>query len=307
MASSVRPQASSAKGGGVRANGAKDAKSPPDASNGAPDGAAAGMDSASASPPPAIPAEIAGGERKGRVNTAMSEASKELRAREAEEDRALIAKAQSSDGPTRAAAFRQLVERHQRRAFAIAFGLVRDEHDAHEIVQEAFLRVYKGIASFEGGSSFFTWLYRIVTNLAIDLMRKPGRKAAELDESRSVDDEADAPLALVSRIDGADPVDVIRRREIATRIQTALDALPHYHRAVILMREVEGMSYEEMAEAMNVSKGTIMSRLFHARQKMQKALSDCYQEQGYVARGALLVREDGAQAEEEESQEEDAP
>lgn len=219
-----------------------------------------------------------------KVNSPHLQASnRELRIREAEEDRALIAKAQRGDGSVRAAAFRQLVERHQRRAFAIALGLVRDENDAREIVQEAFLRVYKGLATFEGSSSFFTWLYRIVTNLAIDLMRKPGRKAAELDEARSVDDEPDAPLALISRIDGADPLDVVRRKEIAERIQTALDALPPYHRAVILMREVEGMSYEEMAESMGVSKGTIMSRLFHARQKMQRALSDCYAEQGYVA------------------------
>jgi RNA polymerase sigma-70 factor (ECF subfamily) len=72
----------------------------------------------------------------------------------------------------------------------------------------------------------------------------------------------------------------MRRREIAARIQAALDALPPYHRGVILMREVEGMSYEEMAQAMNVSKGTIMSRLFHARQKLQKALADCYAEEG---------------------------
>lgn len=296
MASSIRPQAP-----------AKGASSPRAGSNGAKEATAKRADPPTTDVPTAIPHV----DRRGRVNTSVSEASKELRAREAEEDRALITKAQSTDGPTRAAAFRQLVERHQRRAFAIAFGLVRDEHDAHEIVQEAFLRVYKGIGSFEGSSSFFTWLYRIVTNLAIDLMRKPGRKAAELDESRIVDDEADAPLALVSRIDGADPVDVIRRREIATRIQTALDALPHYHRAVILMREVEGMSYEEMAEAMNVSKGTIMSRLFHARQKMQKALSDCYQEQGYVARGALSVGAASdagdANAQDEQSQEEDAP
>lgn len=172
-----------------------------------------------------------------------------------------------------------MVERHQRRAFAIAVGLVRDENDAREIVQEAFLRVHKGLATFEGGSSFFTWLYRIVTNLSIDLMRKPGRKGAELDESRDLSDEGGAgELALVSRIDGADPIDVVRRKEMAARIQTALDALPWYHRAVILMREVEGMSYEEMAESMGVSKGTIMSRLFHARQKMQKALADVYAE-----------------------------
>lgn len=157
-------------------------------------------------------------------------------------------------------------------------GLVRDENDAREIVQEAFLRVYRGLSTFEGGSSFFTWLYRIVTNLAIDLMRKPGRRAAELDETRGVGEEAESDFALVSRIDGADPIDVVRRKEMAARIQSALDALPSYHRAVILMREIDGLSYEEMAEAMGVSKGTIMSRLFHARQKMQKALADVYAE-----------------------------
>ncbi|MBL8739796.1 MAG: sigma-70 family RNA polymerase sigma factor, partial [Myxococcales bacterium] len=119
-----------------------------------------------------------------------------------------------------------------------------------------------------------------VTNLSIDLMRKPGRRAAELDETRSVEGESEGDLALVSRIDGADPIDVVRRKEMAARIQTALDALPSYHRAVILMREIDGLSYEEMAEAMGVSKGTIMSRLFHARQKMQKALADVYAELG---------------------------
>jgi RNA polymerase sigma-70 factor (ECF subfamily) len=80
-------------------------------------------------------------------------------------------------------------------------------------------------------------------------------------------------------MDGADPIDVVRRREIAARLQTALDALPSYHRAVIVMREIDGLSYEEMAQAMSVSKGTIMSRLFHARQKLQRALADCYKEQ----------------------------
>lgn len=210
----------------------------------------------------------------GAVNKAQSRASnREARRREAEEDRELIERVQRGDQ----AAFRALVERHQRRAFTIAVGLVRDENDAREIVQEAFLRVYRGLASFQGGSSFFTWLYRIVMNLAIDLKRKPGRRDVELQESRVVEEDADFPL--VSRIDGADPVDVLRRREIAARIHTALDALPDIHRGVILMREIEGMSYEEMAQAMGVSKGTIMSRLFHARQKLQRALADCYAEE----------------------------
>ena len=210
-----------------------------------------------------------------RVNSSAGQASKEARRREAEEDRGYIVLAQKGDK----AAFRFLVERHQRRAFAIAMGLVRDENDARELVQEAFLRVYRGLGAFQGGSSFFTWLYRIVTNLAIDLMRKPGRKDAELQDNQS-NPEEEPEFPLVSRIDGADPLDVMRRQEIAGRIQEALDALPPYHRGVILMREVEGLSYEEMAQAMGVSKGTIMSRLFHARQKLQRALADCYAEEG---------------------------
>ena len=197
---------------------------------------------------------------------ASNRTSREL---EAEQDRVLIERAQKGDK----AAFKQLVQRHQRRAFAIALGLLRDENDAREVVQEAFLRVYRGLDSFHGGSAFFTWLYRIITNLSIDLMRKPGRREAELDETREID-EADIPL--LSRIDGADPLDVLRRAEIRNKLEAALDALPVYHRGVIVMRVVEGMSYEEMAEAMGVSKGTIMSRLFHARQKLQRALADCY-------------------------------
>jgi len=212
------------------------------------------------------------------LNTPAISASnnKQARQREAEEDRALIAKAQAGD----TVAFRSLVERHQRRAFAIALSLVRDENDARELVQDAFLRVFKGLGSFQGGSSFFTWLYRIITNLSIDLIRKPGRGLGELDERRlETESDQDVDFPLLSRLEGANPVDIVRRREIAARLQHALDALPPYHRGVIVMREIEGLSYEEMAQVMGVSKGTIMSRLFHARQKLQRALVDCYEEQ----------------------------
>ncbi|MFO0762180.1 MAG: sigma-70 family RNA polymerase sigma factor [Byssovorax sp.] len=215
--------------------------------------------------------------KRRRMNSRKAEASnKAARKREADEDRELIERAQKGDH----GAFRILVDRHQRRAFALALGMVRDENDAHELVQEAFLRVYRGLNTFQGGSSFFTWLYRIVTNLAIDLMRKPGRRDAELVEEPTNEDEGEHQFPMVSRIDGADPIDVMRRREIAARLQSALESLPPYHRGVILMREVEGMSYEEMAQAMGVSKGTIMSRLFHARQKLQRTLADCYAEEG---------------------------
>jgi len=220
-------------------------------------------------PPPPMP--------KGVNSPEISASNTKLaRQKEAEEDRALIARAQAGDKE----AFRKLVERHQRRAFAIAMSLVRDENDARELVQDAFLRVYKGLANFQGGSSFFTWLYRIITNLSIDLIRKPSHKNTDLDESRlELEEDQEAQFPFLSRIDGADPVDAVRRREIGARLQTALDALPSYHRGVIVMREVEGLSYEEMAQVMGVSKGTIMSRLFHARQKLQRALADCYAEQ----------------------------
>jgi RNA polymerase sigma-70 factor (ECF subfamily) len=223
------------------------------------------------SPSPAPPAPVP-------VNTAPRSASNKAqdRAKEAEEDRALIAQAQAGD----MGAFRQLVERHQRRAFSVALTLVRDENDARDIVQDAFTRAYKSLANFQGSSSFFTWLYRIITNLSIDLKRKPGRQTVDLDERRlAAEDNAETDFPTLGQSHGNDPADVVRRGEIAVRLQAALDDLPSYHRAVIVLREVEGLSYEEMARSIGVSKGTIMSRLFHARQKLQRALADCYAEQ----------------------------
>ena len=217
-----------------------------------------------------VPAESLAGVNRGR----FAASNRAERQREAEQDGVLVGRAQKGDMQ----AFRKLVERHQRRAFAIAIGLVRDENDAREIVQEAFLRVFRSLDKFQGGSSFFTWLYRIVTNLAIDLMRKPARREAELFDTTSTQEDAE-PSPFLGQLDGVDPQHVVERRQIAERITQALEELPPYHRSVILMREVEGMSYQEMAEAMQVSKGTIMSRLFHARQKLQRALIDCYREQ----------------------------
>src|SRR5882757_2023873 len=146
------------------------------------------------------------------VNRGEQPASNRLeRENESEQDRRLIERAQTGDS----GAFRLLVERHQRRVFAIALGLVRDEQDAREIAQEAFLRVHKGLPQFHGGSSFFTWLYRIVTNLSIDLMRKPSRREAELHFALEVDDNESSPLLPAS---DADPFDVVRRGELSQRI-----------------------------------------------------------------------------------------
>jgi len=174
-------------------------------------------------------------------------------------------------------AFRSLFDRYNRRVFAVALGVVKNQDDALDVVQEAFVKVHKHIGSFQGSSSFYTWLYRIAMNLSIDHVRKK-RKVVELDETVHKDDAA-AGGAFLPQLTQENPSKNVSRGELSTQIRAALDTLPEYHRAVILLREVEGMSYEEMAKVLKVPKGTIMSRLFHARQKLQKALADCYAEQ----------------------------
>jgi RNA polymerase sigma-70 factor (ECF subfamily) len=168
-------------------------------------------------------------------------------------------------------AFRTLFERYHRKAYALAFGVLRHQDDALDVVQDAFIKAHKYLDKFEGHSSFYTWLYRIVMNLAIDHLRKHRRvKPVELDEQHL--DESDD--ALLPKILGANPGRALMDKEIRARIDQALGELSDNHRAVLIMRELEGMSYEEMAQAMGCSKGTIMSRLFHARKNMQKQLVD---------------------------------
>ena len=169
-------------------------------------------------------------------------------------------------------AFRTLFERYHKRAYALALGVLRNQDDALDVVQDAFIKAHRYLDKFEGNSSFYTWLYRIVMNLAIDHIRKHRRvKPVELDETR-VEDHADD--ALLPRILGGNPGRALMDKEIRGRIDRALDELSANHRSVLVMRELEGMSYEEMAQAMACSKGTIMSRLFHARRNMQKRLLD---------------------------------
>jgi RNA polymerase sigma-70 factor, ECF subfamily len=169
-------------------------------------------------------------------------------------------------------AFRTLFERYHRRAYALALGVLRHQDDALDVVQDAFIKAHKYLDKFEGNSSFYTWLYRIVMNLAIDHLRKHRRvKPVELDDSR-VEEATDD--ALLPRILGGNPGRALLDKEIRKRIDQALDELSENHRSVLVMRELEGLSYEEMAAAMSCSKGTIMSRLFHARRNMQRRLID---------------------------------
>jgi RNA polymerase sigma-70 factor (ECF subfamily) len=150
--------------------------------------------------------------------------------------------------------------------------MVHDADDARDICQEAFLKVHKNLATFEGEAQFFTWLYRIVINLCIDLLRKRRGQQVEFDDTQA-HEEADAEGITPHRT-GFDPARALADKELRKRINEALEQLSPSHRAVLLMREVEGLSYQEMADVMGCQIGTIMSRLFHARKRMQTMLLD---------------------------------
>ena len=202
------------------------------------------------------------------MNKPGQRASISTHGRDPVDDRELVAAAQRGDRD----AFKTLFERYHRRAYALALGVVRNPDDAMDVVQDAFIKAHRYLDKFEGNASFYTWLYRIVMNLAIDHIRKHRKvKPVELDETRIEPDGGDP---LLPRILGGNPGQALMDKQIRGRIDQALDQLSENHRAVLVMRELEGLSYEDMAQAMNCSKGTIMSRLFHARRNMQKRLID---------------------------------
>lgn len=187
------------------------------------------------------------------------------------DDRELVARAQRGDR----AAFKVLFERYSRRAYSLALGVVKNPDDALDVVQDAFIKAHKYLDRFEGQASFYTWLYRIVMNLAIDHLRKHQRqRPVDFDDTTVKDGDALPDDALLPRILGGNPGRALMDKEIRERIAAALGELSANHRAVLVMRELDGLSYEEMAQAMGCSKGTIMSRLFHARRNMQARLAD---------------------------------
>jgi RNA polymerase sigma-70 factor (ECF subfamily) len=217
-----------------------------------------------------------GGKSLNRQASDASNNAEEVDRRDADSE--LVRRVQAGDQ----IAFRSLFDRYHRRVFAVAVGVVKNPDDAMDVVQEAFVKVHKHIGSFQGTSSFYTWLYRIAMNLAIDHIRR-ARKVIEFDESVKKEDVASAGSTL-PQLAHDNPSKTVSRHELSTHIQAALASLPEYHRAVIVLREVEGLSYEEMSKVLKVPKGTIMSRLFHARRKMQQHL------EGYLE-GDLEVTE----------------
>ena len=188
--------------------------------------------------------------------------------KEAGDDRALVRAAQRGDEQ----AFRGLVERYQRRVVQLALGMTKDPDEAMDIAQETFVRVHRYLPSFKGDSSFFTWTYRIAMNLCLDAQRRRGRaERVEIEEGDAAEIEAamEPPSAAL-----AGPQRQALNSELRGRIEQALSTLSENHRAILLLREVEGLSYEELSKVLGIRKGTVMSRLFHARLKMQNKLRE---------------------------------
>lgn len=166
---------------------------------------------------------------------------------------------------------RRLVERHQRRLYQLALGIVKEHEDALDVVQEAFFKAHRNLDKFKGDAAFYTWIYRITYNLAIDTVRKNRGSTVAVDDNTLTDEGAQyEPYGEQSQ----SPQKAALRGELGAHLQRALATLSENHRAILVMREVDGLSYEELAEALGVPKGTVMSRLFHARQKMQAAMRE---------------------------------
>jgi RNA polymerase sigma-70 factor, ECF subfamily len=171
------------------------------------------------------------------------------------EDLELIHRCQRGDTE----AFGQLVIKYRIKIFTMIYGMVRNENDAWDLAQEGFLQAWRSIHKFEARSSFYTWLYKLTVNLAIDSLRRKGpRVEVGLDDA--------IPCSLPN------PRANYRRTEISEHINAALAQLSPEHRAVIVLKEIEDLQYQEIADILNISIGTVMSRLFYGRRKLQSIL-----------------------------------
>lgn len=170
-------------------------------------------------------------------------------------------------------AFRVLVERHQARAVRVAARILRDEEQARDAVQEAFLKAYASLDKFEGRSRFYTWLYRLVVNVCLDMRRRdPSGRRVEwlagpaLEAARFGDPEAQWGA------ERSTPAVSLERAELREALVKAVERLSEGQRETLLLREVDGLSYAEIADALDISKGTVMSRLHYARKKVLREL-----------------------------------
>lgn len=174
-------------------------------------------------------------------------------------DARLVAQAQTGDF----AAFEQLVRTYRNDVYGLAYHFLRNREEAWDISQEVFIKTHRSLARFRGESSFKTWLMRITANQCKDYLKKRRLDAVPFNEAVETHD---APTGVLG------PDASVEAHELGDAIKQALDALPFKHRTAFVLREFDGLSYEEMAQVMECNIGTVMSRLHHARKKLQNSL-----------------------------------
>jgi len=165
-------------------------------------------------------------------------------------------------------AYRQLVEKYQVKLRNVAYGITLDVEESADIIQDVFLKAYMGIKKFKGESSLYTWLRRITINESLNWVRKWKRRFKW--QHQSLDQEDGSSLDLKS--EEAGPESAMSSRQVAGILKEGLDKLPEKARAVLVLKEVEGLSYEEIGDTLGINKGTVSSRIFYAREKLREYL-----------------------------------
>ena len=169
-------------------------------------------------------------------------------------------------------AYDELVRRYQERIYATVYHMTANHEDANDLAQEAFIKAYQALKSFKGGSSFYTWVYRIAVNKTINFLKQRKNKAhMSLDD---LDFNAEHDPDLVALISDKTPRREINLAELHEKLNEAMQKLSEPHRLVVTLHDVQGLSHEEIAEIMDCNIGTVRSRLFYARQQLQAYLSD---------------------------------
>ena len=183
------------------------------------------------------------------------------------DDRELVRAAQRGD----MAAFEELVARHRDKLYARACSMMRNEEEAIDLSQEAWVKGWQRLQQFQGESSFGTWMTRIVINLCLDQLRKQKRQRTESIEEM---DEESGGVERQMPVLAVNPTAGLEREELRQRIDRAMGQLSHEHRTVLVLHEFQEMEYKEIAKTMGCSIGTVMSRLFYARRKLAALLVD---------------------------------
>jgi RNA polymerase sigma-70 factor (ECF subfamily) len=182
----------------------------------------------------------------------------------------------SKEGSTEA--FETLVTRYRSRIYAMTLNMSGNDADAWDLSQEVFIKVWRSLPHFEARSQFFTWIYRITHNVVIDWTRK--RKMQTGPEFNDELGSVSAAGAVTVPRPVPEPDRALENQELGARIKAAMEKISPEHRAVILMKELDGLSYHEIADTIGCSPGTVMSRLFYARKHLQSLLRDVYEKRG---------------------------